>query len=67
MQRDWIAVELTRRESIRLRLMLAANTSLGIASGAVVWWIFLFDGFAPTVAFTGFVLYLILMERRVRT
>jgi hypothetical protein len=60
------APELVRRPCVRHRLKLAANMSLGIATGAVVWWVFLLDGFAPTVAFGGFVLYLILMEQRVR-
>jgi hypothetical protein len=39
-----------------------ANIAIGVAAGGIPWTFYNFNGYGPTVMFSGFVLYLILME-----
>jgi hypothetical protein len=39
-----------------------ANLAIGVAAGGIPWTLYNFNGYGPTVMFSGFVLYLILME-----
>jgi hypothetical protein len=55
-----------RFDQICLILKRTANVALGIAAGGIPWTIYNFNGYGPTVMFSGFVLYLILMELRAR-
>ena len=50
----------TRRQRYRHRLKAAGNLVLGAAVGATVTSFFQPNGFAPTIAFASFVLYLLI-------
>jgi hypothetical protein len=52
----------TRSDRICWILKRAANVAIGVAAGGIPWTLYNFDGYGPTVMFSGFVLYLILME-----
>jgi hypothetical protein len=55
-----------RRERVRKLLRRGANIVIGVAAGGVPWSIYDFDGYGPSVMFSCFVLYLILMDFRAR-
>jgi hypothetical protein len=47
-------------------LLCAANVAIGVAAGGIPWTFYDFNGYGPTTMFSGFVLYLILMDLRAR-
>jgi len=47
-------------------LKATANITIGIAVAGMAWSAYDFDGYGPTVTFSGFVVYLILVELRAR-
>jgi hypothetical protein len=51
-------------DRICLILKRTANVSVGIAAGGIPWTIYDFDAYGSTVMFSGFVLYLILVDLR---
>jgi hypothetical protein len=51
-----------RSDRICWFLKRTANVAIGVAAGGIPWTFYNFNGYGPTVMFSGFVLYLILME-----